>query len=193
MAETPQAPAPKKGSLLKKILIGFVVVVLVFVGIVALQPNEFKVTRSATMGAPAATVFDQVNDFHKWEAWSPWEKLDPSMKRTFEGSSSGNGAIYSWVGNDKVGEGKMTLTESKPGELIKIRLDFVKPFEDTCNVEFAFKPEGDKTSVTWSMAGQNNFMKKAICMFMNMDKMVGGDFEKGLAQMKAVAEAPPKK
>jgi len=191
MAEGQQPP--KKGSILKKILIGFVVVIAVFLGVVAMQPGEWRVTRSSTMAAPAAAVFAQVNDFHRWEAWSPWEKLDPTMKRSFEGAPSGTGAIYAWVGNSDVGEGRMTLTESRPAELVRIRLDFVKPFEATSMVEFAFKAEGDKTTVAWTMEGKNNFVCKAFSLFMNTDKMVGGDFEKGLAQLKSVAESAPKK
>ena len=191
MAEA--APAPKKGSMLKKILVGIVAVIAVFLVVVALQPADFRIARTATIAAPPSTVFAQVNDFHQWEAWSPWEKLDPSMKKTFEGPSSGVGSIYSWVGNDQVGEGRMTLMESKPAELIRIKLEFLKPFAATNTAEFAFKPEGTGTSVTWSMEGKKNFVSKAFCLFMNMDKMVGGDFEKGLAQMKAVVEAPAKK
>jgi hypothetical protein len=145
--------------------------------------------RSATIAAPADVVFSQVNDFHNWESWSPWAKLDPAAKNTFEGPTAGTGAIFKWSGNSEVGEGKMTVTESHPHDLIGIKLDFVRPFEDTCDVAFAFAPEAERTVVTWSMSGHKNFISKAVCMFMDMDKMVGGDFEKGLAQLKTVAEA----
>jgi len=192
MADAPAAP-PKKGSMLKKILIGIVVVIGGFLGIVAIQPAEFRVVRSATIAAAPAAVFAQVNDFHLWQAWSPWEKIDPQMKRTYEGAPSGTGAVYGWAGNNDVGEGRMTLEESRPSELVRIRLDFLKPFAATNTAEFAFKPEGGGTSVTWSMEGKKNFVSKAFCMFMDMDKMLGGQFEKGLAQMKAVVEAPAKK
>ena len=192
MADVPAAP-PKKGSMLKKILIGIVVVIGGFLGIVAIQPAEFRVVRSATIAAAPAAVFAQVNDFHLWQAWSPWEKIDPQMKRTYEGAPSGTGAVYGWAGNNDVGEGRMTLEESRPSELVRIRLDFLKPFAATNTAEFAFKPEGGGTSVTWSMEGKKNFVSKAFCMFMDMDKMLGGQFEKGLAQMKAVVEAPAKK
>jgi len=134
-----------------------------------------------------------VNDFHNWEAWSPWAKLDPAAKATFEGPSTGTGAIFKWVGNKEVGEGSMTITESRPSDLIRIKLEFLRPFEATNSAEFTFKPEGNRTAVTWSMEGKNNFIAKAVCLFMNMDKMVGGQFEQGLAQMKAVVEAAPKK
>jgi Polyketide cyclase / dehydrase and lipid transport len=134
-----------------------------------------------------------VNDFHNWEAWSPWAKLDPAAKATFEGPSTGTGAIFKWTGNKEVGEGSMTITESRPSDLIRIKLEFLRPFEATNSAEFTFKPEGNRTAVTWSMEGKNNFIAKAVCLFMNMDKMVGGQFEQGLAQMKAVVEAAPKK
>lgn len=186
-------PAPKKGSLLKKILVGIVVVIAVFLAVVAFQPAEFRVARSATIAAPPSAVFAQVNDFRRWEGWSPWAKIDPAMKQTFEGAPSGTGAVYAWSGNNEVGEGKMTVTESRPSELVRIRLDFLKPFPATNTAEFAFKPEGSGTSVTWSMEGKKNFVSKAVCLFMDMDKMLGGQFEKGLAQMKAVVEASPNK
>ncbi len=176
-------------SMLKKILIALAVIVIVFVVIVALQPSEFRVARTATFSAPPPLVFDQVNDFHKWEAWSPWAKLDPAAKNSFEGPSAGIGAIFKWSGNNEVGEGSMTITESRPSDLIEIKLDFTKPFEATNTTEFTFKPEGNQTMVTWSMFGTNNFIAKAFCLFNSMDKMIGGQFEKGLAQMKSVAES----
>lgn len=178
--------------MLKKILIALAVIVIVFVVVVALQPSEFRVARTATISAPPPAVFAQVNDFHKWEAWSPWAKLDPAMKQTYAGAPAGTGAIYTWAGNDQVGEGRMTLTESRPNELVRIKLEFLKPFASTAATEFTFKPEGNQTMVTWSMAGKNNFMAKAFGLFMNMDKTVGGQFEKGLANLKSVSEAAPK-
>jgi len=178
--------------MIKKILIGLVLVIILLVVVVALQSSHYRVERSATMNAPASVVFAQVNDFHKWSAWSPWEKIDPAMKRTFDGAPAGTGAGYAWVGNSEVGEGRMTITESHPSDLIKIKLEFLKPFAATSDTVFTFKPEGNQTKVTWTMDGDKNFMAKAIHMFMNIDKMVGGDFEKGLAQMKTVAESAPK-
>jgi len=174
--------------MLIKILIAIALILIALVIVVAMQPSEFRVVRTATMSAPAPVVFAQVNDFHNWEAWSPWAKLDPAMKKTYEGAPAGTGATYTWAGNDQVGEGRTTITESRPSDLIKMKLEFVKPFAATNTVEFTFKPEGDQTAVTWSMAGKNNFMGKAVGLFMNMDKMVGGDFEKGLASLKAVTE-----
>jgi hypothetical protein len=176
----------------KKILLVLGLIVLVFVIIVALQPADFRIVRSAVIGAPAPAVFVQVNDFHNWDAWSPWAKLDPAMKQTFEGPPSGVGAVYTWEGNNKVGAGRMAITESKPAELVRIKLDFLRPFAATNPTEFSFKPEGNNTTVTWTMTGHKNFMSKAVCLFMSMDKIVGGDFEKGLAQLKKVAEAGPK-
>jgi hypothetical protein len=181
--------------MVKKILIGVAAAVLVlvlgFVTVVAMKPNEFRVSRSATMAAPAERVFSQVNDLRKWDAWSPWAKLDPNAKNTFEGPEAGEGATFGWAGNDQVGEGKMTITESKPNELVRLKLAFVKPMEDTSDTDFTFKPDGDRTKVTWTMSGvYKDFMSKAICMCMNMDKMMGEKFEEGLASMKAIVEKP---
>jgi len=172
-----------------KILIGVAILIVIFVIIVAMRPSEFAITRSATMAAPPPVVFAQVNDFHKWAAWSPWEHKDPAMKRTFDGPPAGIGSVYRWAGNKEVGEGGMTITESRPSDLIRIRLEFLKPFAATNTTEFTFKPQGDKTNVTWTMTGHSNFMHKAVCMFMDMEKMVGPDFEKGLAGMKSVVES----
>jgi hypothetical protein len=131
-------------------------------------------------------VFAQVNDFHNWQAWSPWAKIDPAAKNSFEGPSSGKGAIFKWSGNKQVGEGTMTLVDSHPNDSIRIQLDFERPFKDTSVAEFTFTPTGNQTRVTWSMVGKRNFVTKAVCMFMNMDKIVGGEFEKGLTQINAV-------
>jgi hypothetical protein len=176
----------------QKILIALAVIIVVFLIIVATRPADFRVTRSATIVAPPPVVFAQVNDFHKWEPWNPWGKIDPGMKQTYEGPPAGKGAIYAWVGNKDVGEGRMTITESRPSDLILIKMEFFKPMAGIATTEFTFKPEGNQTTVTWTMTGKNNFVAKAMCMFMNMDKMIGGQFEKGLAAMKTVAEAAPK-
>lgn len=173
---------------MKIALIAVAAIVAAFVVIVALQPSDFRVERSATMRAPAAAPYAQVNDFQKWRDWSPWEKVDPQLKRSYEGPQAGTGARYAWIGNKDVGEGRMTIVESRPGELVRIKLEFFKPFAAVNDAQFSFKPAGDATAVTWSMTGQNNFLAKAICLFVDMDKMVGGMFEQGLAQMKAVVE-----
>ena len=175
--------------MLTYIIIAIVAIVVVFVIIVATRPADFRVTRTDTISAPAEAVFAQVNDFHKWAAWSPWEKLDPELKRIFEGPSAGPGAIYRWAGNNKVGEGRMTILESHPRDVIRIKLEFLRPFKATNTAEFTFKPQGNQTAVTWSMHGKLNFMSKAFHMFVDFDKIVGGDFEKGLASLKSMAEA----
>lgn len=178
--------------MLKKILIGIALIVVAFIVIVATRPADFRVARSITILAPPEVVFAQVNDFHKWDAWSPWAKLDPAAKNIFEGPTSGTGAAFAWAGNNEVGEGRMIITESRPNELIQINLAFLKPFKATNTAEFTFKPEGDRTMVTWSMFGKNNFISKAVGLFMDCDKMVGGQFEQGLAQMKSIAESAAK-
>ncbi len=170
-------------------LAAIVVVLVVFLAIVALLPSEFRVVRSGNIAAPATDVFAQVNDFHKWQAWSPWAKLDPTAKNTYAGAPAGKGAIFSWAGDRNVGEGSMTLLESRPNDLISIKLEFRKPFKATNTAEFSFKPDGNQTRVTWSMSGRKNFIVKAFSLFMSMDKMVGAQFEQGLANMKSVVEA----
>jgi uncharacterized protein YndB with AHSA1/START domain len=169
--------------------LGLIVILGVLAIVIAMQPGDFRVERKITIDAPAADVFVHVNDFHKWESWSPWIKLDPNAKNTFEGPPSGEGSIQKWSGNSEVGEGSMTLVKSKPNEHIKIRLDFTKPMQDTSDVEFHFKEEGSKTVVTWSMYGKQNFIGKALCLFVfDMDKMIGEKFDEGLKSMKAKVE-----
>ncbi len=175
--------------MLVRTLVGLGVIVVGFVVLVALRPSEYRVARTAIIAAPAPAVFAQVNDFHRWGAWNPWAQIDPAMKQAYDGAPAGPRAIYTWAGNNEVGEGRMTLTESRPSELIRIKLEFLRPFAATSTAEFAFKPEGDRTAVTWSMTGDVNFMAKVIHLFMDMDRMIGGNFEKGLAQMKSVVEA----
>jgi len=175
--------------MLKKILFVLVAIVLVFVIVVALQPSDYRVARATTIAAPAAEVFAEVNDLHKWEAWSPWAKLDPDAKMTFSGPDAGEGAAAAWAGDDKVGVGKMTIVESRPDEAVNIKVEFTEPFEGSINSDFAFKPEGDQTQVTWAMHGHHNFIEKAFCLVMGGLDMMGGEMEKGLAQLKAVVEA----
>ena len=175
------------------ILIGVALVVAVVIIVVASRPSDFRVTRTGRMMAPAGIVFENVNDLHKWEAWSPWAKMDPACKNTFAGAATGTGAIFSWAGNKKVGEGRMTIQESRPAELIRIKLEFFKPFKATNTAEFNFQPEGNQTFVTWSMFGKNNFMGKAFHLFVDCDKMIGKDFEKGLASLNSVTQTMAKK
>jgi uncharacterized protein YndB with AHSA1/START domain len=178
--------------MVKKIIVGIVAVITLFLVYVALKSPEIKVSRSAKISAPAEKVFSQVNDFHLWEAWSPWAKLDPNSKVTFAGPDSGKDAVFTWDGNDQVGSGRMTITESKPNERILIKLEFMKPMEATNQTEFTFKPIGDQTEVTWTMTGQNNFVSRIFCTLMNIEKTLAGQFDQGLASMKAIVETPAK-
>jgi len=166
-------------------------VALLFI-IIALRPAEFTYVRSAKIAAPPEKVFPHVNDLHQWQAWSPWAKLDPNSKSTFTGPGTGVGAAMAWAGNNKVGEGKMTIIESRPGELIRIRLEFLKPMQATHTAEFTFKAEGSLTVLKWAMSGRNNFMGKAFGLFVNCDKMIGGQFEQGLASLNAVTKEAEK-
>jgi Polyketide cyclase / dehydrase and lipid transport len=175
-----------------KILIALTAILLAAVVVVGTRPSEFRIARTTTIASPSSAVFAQVNDFRKWDAWNPWARIDPAMKQSYEGAPAGVGAVYAWFGNSQVGEGRMTITESRPSDLIKIRMEFLKPFAATSIAVFTFKPDGDRTIVTWSMEGRNNFIAKAIHLVMNMDRMIGGQFEKGLAEMKSVVEAAPK-
>ena len=174
--------------MLKIILIAVAAIVVLFPIIVSLRPSDFRVTRTGRISAPIGVVFGNVNDLHKWEAWSPWAKMDPNAKNTYEGPFSGTGSSMAWAGNNKVGEGRMTITDSRPNEKIQFRLEFFKPFKATNTAEFTFKSEGEQTAVTWSMFGKNNFMGKAIGLFMNCDKMVGNQFEQGLANLNSISQ-----
>jgi len=175
--------------MLVKIVAALAVIVIGFVAFVATRPSEYRVARTVTMAAPASAVFAQVNDFHRWGAWNPWAKIDPTMKQTYEGAPAGPGAVYTWAGNKEVGEGRMTVTESRPNDLVRINLEFLKPFAGRSTAEFTFRPEGDRTAVTWSMVGQANFIAKIIHLFVDMDTMIGGNFERGLADLKSIVEA----
>ena len=175
------------------ILIVVLAVVLLLLVVIALRPSEFSVTRSGAVAAPSDAVFEQVNDLHNWEAWSPWAKLDPAAKNTYEGPPAGVGASFAWAGNHNIGEGRMTITESRPYELVRFKLDFLKPFKGTNTAEFALKSEGDQTQVTWSMSGHNSFFAKAIGLFINCDGMIGKQFEKGLEQLNLVTQAVAKR
>lgn len=177
----------------KKILLGFALIVAAILVLAAFQPATFRVERSITIAAPAAVPFAQVNEFAKWQPWSPWEKLDPAMKRSFSGPAAGVGASYGWEGNSEVGSGRMTIQESRPAELIRIKLEFIKPMAGVSDATFAFKPAGEQTTVTWTMSGENSYPAKIFCLFMNMDKMVGGQFEQGLGALKSLSEAQAKK
>jgi len=173
---------------LRKVLFGLATLLVVLVAIIIVQPSEYRVSRTLTMTAPAHEIFAQLNDFHRWEAWSPWAKLDPKAKLSFEGPIAGKGAIFAWSGNSKVGEGRMTMVESTPDSLVRARTDFVKPFVGSSYSEFTLRPEGAVTAVSWTMFGENDFIGKAMCLVVSMDKMLGGEMEKGLASIKGLVE-----
>ena len=174
-----------------KIGIGAAAVIVLLLIVIVTRPDTYHVERSTTISATPEVVYGHVADFHKWDAWSPWEKLDPQMKKTYEGTPGTVGASYTWSGNDDVGAGKMTILALEPNKRISINLQFIKPFESNPKNGFAFEGAGKETKVTWSMEGTNNFVGKAMSLFMDMDKMIGKDFEKGLADLKKVTESAP--
>jgi hypothetical protein len=176
----------------KKILIVLVVAVGGFLAFAATRPDTYHVERSTKIDAPAAVVYAQLENLKAWEAWSPWEKRDPAMKKTYEGPPVGVGSAYSWEGKES-GAGKMTVTGSEAPRQLKLRLEFIKPFTATAAVDFRLASAGKTTGVTWAMDGTNNLMGKVFSIFMNMDQSIGGDFEKGLASLKTVAEAEAEK
>jgi hypothetical protein len=172
----------------KKILIGVVVLIGGFIAFAATRPDTFKVERSAIIKAKPEKIFNQINDFHNWVSWSPWEKMDPEMKRTYSGEKKGKGAEYKWEGKKDVGSGGMMITESASPSRIVLNLDFIKPFEAHNIIEFTIEANKDSSRVIWTMSGKNNFISKLISIFISMDKMVGKDFEAGLENLKTVAE-----
>lgn len=169
-------------------LLGFVLIGAM--GYVAQLPDEYTVSRSIKIAAPPEAIFPHMNNLRKSNEWSPWMKLDPNMTITREGPEEGEGASYKWVGNDKVGEGSLAIVESRPNELVKSELKFVKPMEDVALVDFALQPDGNETLVTWTMYGKQQFLQKAICStFMDLDAMIGKDFDTGLQNLKTLVEA----
>jgi uncharacterized protein YndB with AHSA1/START domain len=154
----------------------------------AAKPNTFSVQRGATMKAPPEKIFSLINDFHQWGKWSPWENRDPAMTRSFSGAESGRGAVYAWEGNKNVGSGRMEILDASTPSKITIKLDFLKPFEAHNTAEFTMLPQGNATSVNWVMHGPAPFLSKMMQVFMSMDKMIGKDFEAGLANLKGIAE-----
>jgi uncharacterized protein YndB with AHSA1/START domain len=174
--------------MLKKISIGLGAGCALLLITIALQPATFHIERSITVAAPPESVFAQVNDFHAWTAWSPWEKRDPAMTRSYEGAPAGASAKYAWAGNREVGAGRMTIEQSTPSSQIVIKLEFLEPFAATHTATFTFRKTPDGTKTTWAMDGSNTFVGKAMHLVMDMDKMVGPDFERGLASLKAVSE-----
>jgi len=177
-------------------MIGYIVIALILLVVlfayVATRPDTFRVQRSMSIEAPPEKIFPLINDLRKFSLWSPYEDLDPAMKRTYSGKLSGKGAAYAWKGNRKAGEGRMEVAHTSPPSAVVMRLDFVRPFEAHNIVEFSLETEGDATKVTWAMRGSNDYFAKLLQLFFSMDKLVGNDFEKGLANLKTIAEAQAK-
>ena len=169
-------------------LIIIAIVIIAFLVIASMRPSTFSLQRSINVNATPEKIFPHLNDFKNWGVWSPWEKMDPDLKRSFSGSASGKGAHYSWIGNKKVGEGNMEITRSVPSSNIELNLNFLKPFKASNVTEFKITPNGNMTNVNWEMRGPLNLFMKIMHMFMNMDKMVGKDFEAGLANLKSIVE-----
>jgi Polyketide cyclase / dehydrase and lipid transport len=164
------------------------VIVVALAVFVQTRPDRFHIERSTTIEAPSAAIFPHINDFHRWTAWSPWERIDPVLQRSYDGPPSGLGAGYRWVGNNQVGEGSMRITESTPDRKVGIALEFIKPFKASNTATFTLVPDASGTRVTWAMDGQNTVVSKLMGLFMNMDRMIGGEFGKGLASLKGIAE-----
>jgi uncharacterized protein YndB with AHSA1/START domain len=170
------------------IIVIIVLAVLTVIVVAATKPDTFRVQRSTVIKAPPEKIFPLINDYKNWPSWSPYENKDPAMKRTLSGAASGNGAIYEWQGNKNVGAGRMEIIDTVPPSKISIKLDFMKPFEAHNTAEFTLQPQGEFTNVTWAIHGPVPFFSKVMQVFINMDKMVGKDFEIGLANLKALSE-----
>ena len=176
--------------MIRKILIALAAVIAILVVVIALQPGDFRVERSATLDASPAALFEQVNDHHKFALWNPWLELDPNVVNTYSGPESGVGAVCSWKGNSNIGAGSSTIIESKPNELVRMRMDWLEPMQGTSTVDFTFKPAADGTVVTWAMYGPQTFMGKAVSLVMDCEEMCGPQFEKGLASLGRAASSP---
>lgn len=177
----------------KKVLLGGGVLVLGLLAVIATRPAEYHIERSLSMAAAPDVVYAQVNDLGKFSEWSPWQKLDPAMKSDISNPSTGVGASYHWTGNDQVGEGKMSITDSVANDKVVMDLAFLKPMESQAMVTVSMVPDADGSKVTWAMDGKNDFMGKAFALFADMDAMLGKDFSEGLANLKTVTEATAKK
>lgn len=155
----------------------------------AIKPDTFRVQRATRIKALPEKIFAFINDFHSWSAWSPYERKDPAMKRTLSGAASGRGAVYEWQGNKDVGMGRMEITDTSPPSKVILKLDFVKPFEAHNIVEFTLEPSGDSTNVTWAIHGPSPYISRLMGIFLNMDRMIGRDFETGLVNLKTLTES----
>lgn len=174
--------------MIKIIVLVIVGVIVALLGYAATKPDMFYVQRSATVNAPPEKIFVYLNDFRNFSFWSPYEKLDPAMKRSYSGASNGKGAVYEWEGNKKAGKGRMEIIGAASASKVTINLDFVKPFEAHNIVDFTLQSTGDSTKVTWAMHGPNSYLAKLVHVFVDMDSMVGKDFEAGLANLKVIIE-----
>ncbi len=184
--------ATGKGKRMLATILGILaLVVIALLVAAAMRPDSFRIQRSTVIKAPPERIAGFIEDFHKWGSWSPWENIDPQMKRTFGGPERGKGSTYAWEGNKNIGSGRMEVLESSPSKVL-IKLDFLKPFEAHNTAEFTLVPKGAITEVNWAMYGPSPFLSRLMTMFFSMEKMVGGQFETGLANLKGVAEAPAK-
>ncbi len=174
--------------MIKRVAIFLVLAVLGLLVFAATKPDTFRVQRSMTVNASPDKVFALVNDLHRWEAWSPWDKMDPEMKKSYSGPESGPGAAYEWDGNENVGKGKLEITKADIPNEIQMKLHFIEPFEANNDVDFTFEPRGESTEVTWGMQGPNPYFSKLMQVFLSMDRMIGKDFESGLTNLKNIAE-----
>jgi uncharacterized protein YndB with AHSA1/START domain len=174
--------------MLKKILAAAAALVAILLGYASTKPDTFRVERSATIHASPEKIFALINDFHSWRSWSPYEHLDPQLKRTYGNVTLGKGATYNWSGNGKAGEGRMEITESTAPTKVTIQLDFTKPFQASNVAEFLLEAKGGSTTVTWAMHGPNKYLSKVMGTLFNMDKMIGSDFEVGLQNLKTATE-----
>ncbi|BAU47334.1 polyketide cyclase [Sulfurifustis variabilis] len=177
--------------MLKTIAAIVVVLVAGVLAYAATRPDTFRVERTARVQAPPEKIFALISDLHRWESWSPYEKKDPAMRKTYSGAASGTGATFEWDGNGDVGKGRLSITDTSPPSRVAMRLEMLKPFEARNVVEFTIKPDGHATDVTWGMHGPMPYVSKVLSVFIDMDRMVGKDFEAGLASLKAVAEGTP--
>jgi len=172
----------------KKIALVLLALIVCVLGYAATRPDSLHVERTTAIKAPPDKIFAVLNDFHSWGSWSPWEKLDPAMKKTYSGAASGKGAVYEWEGNSQVGKGRMEIIEESQPSYVTIKLDFLEPFEGHNVARFRLIPQGDSTNVTWTMDGPSPYIAKLMGVFVNMDNMIGKDFESGLSNLKTVAE-----
>ncbi len=174
--------------MIKTIAIIIVVLIAAILIYAATRPDTFRVERSLSIKAPPEKIFPHINDFHQWQAWSPWEKIDPAAKTNHSGANNGVGAVYEWNGNNEVGQGRMEIIESSPPSKVILKIDFIKPFEGHNTIEFTLVPQADTTTVTQAMYGSSPYLSKVMCLFFSMDKMVGSKYEEGLATLKVIAE-----